>query len=595
MKEQPYSEPELRRLIDDLIEGDITPDEHDRLALLLKSDADALAYYTEYLNMHAALSWEHVPLPSMSAADLAACSSEELDCAVRESGDSFPSQDKEKQVFRRQSRGGRWRWYVSAAVITATVAIAAVGLFVIINARLERRGIEGGVAGTEDREKPIAAPDERELAALSAVAVLTRVADAEWEDSGSPRRTGSPLTPGVVTLKSGLAQIEFYSGATVILEGPASLELVSEMRGVFHSGKLRARVPLQAHGFTIGTQSADVVDLGTEFGLQVGDDGQAEIHVIEGQIELRRTEEATDSPENTLPTTLDAGHGVRIGPNLEPTSIDVKPDSFVNSDELARLADRQSSRRYQRWLESSRRWYEDPDTVAYYAFESEAPWLRTLVDRGPKPAGSCDGAIVGCQWAQGRWPDKKALEFKRTGDRVRVKLPGEFKSLSLTAWVRIEALEHRFNSLLLTDGFDKGEVHWQLTETGQLELSVRLVKANSNMKGAPRRSWYRSPSLFTAADLGRWAHLATVFDRDTQTVTHYLDGMPISTEETVAHPPLRIGSAQIGNWNPQQLMDPNRPETWIRSLNGRVDEFLVMGRALTGPEIRDAYRNGTPE
>lgn len=161
--------------------------------------------------------------------------------------------------------------------------------------------------------------------------------------------------------------------------------------------------------------------------------------------------------------------------------------------------------------------------------------------------------------------------------------------------MRIEALEHRFNSLLLTDGFDEGEVHWQLTETGQLELSVRLVGANSTTKGEPRRSWYRSPSLFTAVDLGRWVHLATVFDRDGQTVRHYLDGELVSTEPIVPHPLLRIGSAHIGNWDPLQLMDPKRPETWVRSLNGRVDEFLVIGRALTDRKIRDAYRNGRPQ
>lgn len=595
MNEQPYSKPELQRLIDDLIEGDIAPDEHDRLVGLLKSHVDALAYYIEYMNTHAALWWEHVPLPSMSAADMTTCSSEELERAVTEAVEL--SRGREREVSQRQSKVDRWRWPVRAAVVVATVTIAATGLFVIINAGPERKAGEEDMAGTKDREQAIATSDQRGLAARNAVAVLTQTADAEWEGPNSPRQTGCPLTAGVLTLKSGVAQIEFYSGAAVILEGPTSFELVSEMRGIFRSGKLRARVPQQARGFTIATQGTDVVDLGTEFGMRVGDDGQAEIHVIEGQIELRPTEEATSSPADVQLTTLDAGSGIRLGPNSELTAIDVQPDNFMNSDQLARLAGTQSHRRYQRWLEYSRRWHEDPETVAYYRFESKESWSRILVDRGPKGEQTVDGAIVGCQWTQGRWPDKKALEFKRTSDRVRVNLPGEFKSLSLVAWVRIEALEHRFNSLLLTDGFDKGEVHWQLTETGQLELSVRLIKAkaNSNMKGVPRRSWYRSPSLFTAADLGRWAHLATVFDRDTHTVTHYLDGRAISTEETVAHPPLRIGSAQIGNWNPQQLMDPNRPETWIRSLNGRVDEFLVIGRALTGPEIRDAYRNGTPE
>ena len=595
MNEQPYSEPELRRLMDDLIEGDIMPDEHDRLVGLLKSDPDALACYIEYMNMHAALWWEHVPLPSVSAADMTTGSSEQLERAVREAVELSRGRNRDREVSQQQSEVDRWRWAVPTAVVVATVMIAAIGLFVIINSGPERKAGEENIAETKDREQGIATSDQRGLAARNAVAVLTQAADAEWEGPNSPRQTGCPLTPGVLTLKSGVAQIEFYSGAAIILEGPASFELVSEMRGVFRSGKLRARVPQQARGFTIATQGTDVVDLGTEFGMQIDDNGQAEIHVIEGQIELRPTEEATGSPADVQPTTIDAGRGIRLGPNSELTAIDAQPDDFVNSDQLSRLAGTQSHRRYQRWLEYSRRWHEDPETVAYYSFESDESWPRILVARNPRGERTVDGAIVGCQWTQGRWPDKKALEFKRTSDRVRVNLRGEFKSLSLVAWVRIEALEHRFNSLLLTDGFDKGEVHWQLTETGQLELSVRLVGANSTTKGEPRRSWYRSPSLFTAVDLGRWVHLATVFDRDGQTVRHYLDGELVSTEPIVPHPLLRIGSAHIGNWDPLQLMDPKRPETWVRSLNGRVDEFLVIGRALTDRKIRDAFRNGRPQ
>ena len=38
-----------------------------------------------------------------------------------------------------------------------------------------------------------------------------------------------------------------------------------------------------------------------------------------------------------------------------------------------------------------------------------------------------DGTVVGCQWTEGRWPGKKALEFQQVSDRVRLKMPGEFE------------------------------------------------------------------------------------------------------------------------------------------------------------------------
>ena len=40
-------------------------------------------------------------------------------------------------------------------------------------------------------------------------------------------------------LKSGHAQIEFYSGARVILEGPAEFELISRTEAFCKRGKLR--------------------------------------------------------------------------------------------------------------------------------------------------------------------------------------------------------------------------------------------------------------------------------------------------------------------------------------------------------------------
>jgi hypothetical protein len=82
-------------------------------------------------------------------------------------------------------------------------------------------------------------------------------------------RKGSLLTAGRLQLVSGLAQIEFYSGARLILDGPGNVELVSANQAICHAGRLRAQVPPQARGFSITAPKFKVVDLGTEFGLEV--------------------------------------------------------------------------------------------------------------------------------------------------------------------------------------------------------------------------------------------------------------------------------------------------------------------------------------
>ena len=48
--------------------------------------------------------------------------------------------------------------------------------------------------------------------------------------------------------------------------------------------------------------------------------------------------------------------------------------------------------------------------------------------------------------------------------------------------------------------------------------------------------------------------------------------------------PLRVGDAEIGNWN----IATHRNNNPVRNLNGCMDEFLLFSRALGGPEVDPA-------
>jgi hypothetical protein len=52
-------------------------------------------------------------------------------------------------------------------------------------------------------------------------------------------------------------------------------------------GKLAAAVPRAARGYTIITPTAEVVDLGTEFGVSVDRSGASEVHVFDGEVVTR--------------------------------------------------------------------------------------------------------------------------------------------------------------------------------------------------------------------------------------------------------------------------------------------------------------------
>jgi hypothetical protein len=167
---------------------------------------------------------------------------------------------------------------------------------------------------------------------------------------------------------------------------------------------------------------------------------------------------------------------------------------------------------------------------------------------------------------------------------VRVHIPGEFSSLTLAAWVRIDALPNLNNSLLMTDGWEPGEVHWQVVNTsGMLVLGVQ-----SNPKS---RGWhYDAPDVLTPDYFGRWIHLALVYNSESKLVTHYLNGQQKIVQSIPVDIPLRFGDTEIGNWN----MSTHRNSTPVRYFTGGMDELMIFSRALSEAELETLYTQGQP-
>lgn len=100
--------------------------------------------------------------------------------------------------------------------------------------------------------------------------------------------TGSQLTNHRESyrLKRGILEIEFEYGATVIIEAPAEFKLDSADKMTLNSGRLYAKVPGSAAGFIVETPYSTIIDLGTEFGVKVDDDGTTDVHMIRGRASL---------------------------------------------------------------------------------------------------------------------------------------------------------------------------------------------------------------------------------------------------------------------------------------------------------------------
>ncbi len=582
--------PEFLRALSDLIDGRLTDAGRRKLQDCLLNNEAAQSTYEKLMTVHALLHLDfgqgylHLLPPVLSNHDLSGVGATN-GAAVGETLDLNHLQvidvdlgllDSGNPRYWGNFRSRRSRILAIAAVLAASLLIAATTGWLATSDQKQNSEVHQTVATTKsNRSKPKVHRKEQE--GVNSVAILAQATGAVWSVADAPTEVGEALQPGRFRLDQGLIQIEFMSGAVAVLEGPADFEIVSPKRLVCRLGKIRAHVPSQAEGFTIDTPAYSAVDLGTEFTVEVDSAGESEFHVLEGEVELR---EMSDQ-EESLAELLTEGQGARSNMDGELSKLQSQDTLMVGRQQLLELSEVAQQKRFEAWRHYSKELRDDPRLVCYYGFDGHANWERQLRNESPQRQSMLDGAIVGSQWTTGRWSDKRALEFKRTIDRVRLSVPGEFDSLTFFAWVRIEGLEHRFNSLFLTDGHDLGEVHWQITDFGRLLLGVKVDAELSHD--------FRSPPVIGPADLGRWVHLACVYDAADGVVRHFLDGNEVSSELISKPQKLRIGPCEIGNWTPEDYR-VNR----IRSLNGRIDEFGVYNVALSADQIYEIFAAGKP-
>jgi len=406
------------------------------------------------------------------------------------------------------------------------------------------------------------------------VALLTRALDVEWIGDEQPV-AGSPLSPGRLQFESGLVHLEFYSGAQLIVEGPADLDLVTSNQAICRLGKLRAKVPEVARGFTVQSHHFELVDLGTEFGLDVSEHGATEVQVFDGEVEIYPPDgkRSADHRQRLL-----GGSGLTWAASGKTGSIAPEPESFPSFEEVEQRSQDASRGQLDRWQAWSRSLADEPGVVAHFDFEGDG---GRLLDRSDSQT---HGTIVGGERTTGRWPGKGALEFKRPGDRVRIDIPGEFDQLTLTAWLRMDAQTGRFQSLILTDGYEVGHVHWQITPGGALQLGTRLPEGRKT-----RGKNYGPRSTFGPRRIGSWAFVCAVYDRTAGEVSHYLNGREVSREPLVFDQAVQLGQGDIGNWSVP--IDGAQP---VRNFVGRMDELTIWKEALTGDEIHSIYRKTRP-
>lgn len=234
-----------RELLARALADELTPEEAGRLLEACRRDPALLAEFSRLTVIERLLAYAHL------YGDDA--------IFVREVGKRIQSQDAVPPKVIRLSSWQRPWWHWAAAAIVLLVTGGTIGVW-----HLRPSG-----------------------------AVVLRMEAITLASGQPPLKENHPLPARRVKIEAGLLKLQFASGATVILEGPADFEIQGSQQCRLRRGKAVARVPEAARGFILDAPHGRLVDLGTEFGVNVAASGDMDVHVIEGLVEATPTRDST--------------------------------------------------------------------------------------------------------------------------------------------------------------------------------------------------------------------------------------------------------------------------------------------------------------
>lgn len=248
------------------LQGEITPEQMKQFDLMLKTDPAKIRDYTELMEIYTELSSAGSIEVFNKTSDTREKHNTLLQLLANEENRSpaieVPVPEKPKEVIHKvQKENIRYRVNRNSLITLCATAAAALLLFVFVY-----------FVPTTEYE----------------VAVLSDSINARWGNvDGGMERGGSIFTGRKdIELLEGCAKFQFDNNTLVTIEGPASFHIPGRDQVTLRYGKLYAIVPHQAIGFSVYTDNAKIIDLGTEFGVQADIHGGTSLYVMQGKTKL---------------------------------------------------------------------------------------------------------------------------------------------------------------------------------------------------------------------------------------------------------------------------------------------------------------------
>jgi hypothetical protein len=482
---------------------------------------------------------------------------DEVGWSARQSLDVEALAERAVQQGRRRLRTSRWS---RRALAAAAAILLATGLYLAT------------------RPGPEASGNRAE------VATVVQVDGVQWEPGGGEApRAGDVLRSGRLRLRQGRLTLAFFSGVSLTLEGPADLELLAADRVFCHQGRLRARVPRGAEGFTVLAAGYEIVDLGTEFGLNLEPGGKAKLMVFEGEAAVSVLDKEGRSVRGAL---LEGRRSVELDPGADRIQdVSAQPESFVKLGEFVAVP-LELEAGYAAEILAAKPW-------GYWRFEAledgavpnqiaDRPALKGLggVDVERSPGGN--------GWAHFH-PDRHRQAFLMDGEWT----PPRAGGYAIELWMQADlpspgAFSQTALVSLIAKDDGKTEKHVAYLEmTGRGRRSPHEPCALRFLDRWPPTSF--GSNVFSRRILvpSLWHHI--VGQKAAEKLELYVDGEQVGTS------PAKLcaqDAADVATMACQLLVGRLKQRSGppftneIRAFEGRLDELAVYDRALSPDEIR---------